>query len=89
MIGQGRVPNSNANFIDRMFSDSRYIGTLLVLDIPSLVFVFKCCIKHFYSMETLLFLILATFSVGSVYYTWFMLIIFSTIKYFELMQINS
>lgn len=34
-------------------------------------------------METLLFLLLATFSVGSVYYTWFMLMIFMIVKYFE------
>lgn len=86
-IGQGSVSNSNTNFIDRVFSESRYIGDItsfgLLSYIASLIFVFKCCIKRFYSTETLLFLFLATFSVGSVYYTWLMLMIFAAIKYFE------
>ena len=34
-------------------------------------------------METLMFLLLATFSVGSVYYTWFMFMVFAAIKYYE------
>ena len=33
-------------------------------------------------MESLIFLGLATFSVGSVYYTWLMLMIFSIVKYY-------
>ena len=30
-----------------------------------------------------MFFLLAAFSVGSVYYTWFMLMIFAAIKYYE------
>lgn len=39
-------------------------------------------------METLLFLCLATFSVGSVYYTWFMLILFAAIRYLDISATN-
>ena len=86
-IGQGSIVNHNSNFIDRVFSESRYIGDItsfgLLSYIASLVFVFKCCIRKLCSMETLFFLFLATFSVGSVYYTWLMFMIFAAIKYFE------
>lgn len=86
-IGQGSIANPNSNFIDRVFSESRYIGDItsfgLLSYIASLVFVFKCCIRKLCSMETLFFLFLATFSVGSVYYTWLMFMIFAAIKYFE------
>lgn len=86
-IGQGSTYNPNISFIDRVFSNNRYIGDItsfgLLSYIASLVFVYKCCIRNFVSMQTLLFLCLSTFSVGSVYYTWFMFIVFASIKNFE------
>lgn len=85
-IGQGSVQNLNVEFVKRMFSENRYIGDVtdfgLFTYFISLIFVYRCCIRKFFSMESLLFLFLATFSVGSVYYTWLMLIIFCTIKYY-------
>ena len=86
-IGQGSTYNPNTSFIDRVFSSNRYIGDItsfgLLSYIASLVFVYKCCIRKFFSIETLLFLCLATFSVGSVYYTWFMFIVFASIRFIE------
>lgn len=86
-IGQGNDQETNAqNFIKRMFSETRYIGDVesygLLTYIVTLLFVYGCCIKKFFSMESLIFLVLATFSVGSVYYTWLMLMIFSIVKYY-------
>lgn len=86
-IGQGNDQETNAqNFIKRMFSETRYIGDVesygLLTYIVTLLFVYGCCIKKFFSMESLIFLGLATFSVGSVYYTWLMLMIFSIVKYY-------
>ena len=85
-IGQGSVV-TETDFTKRVFSETRYVGDItsfgLLSYIVSLVFVFKCCINKFFSMETLMFLLLATFSVGSVYYTWFMLMVFAAIKYYE------
>lgn len=84
-IGQGSVQNLDIDFVKRMFSDSRYIGDItdfgLFSYLLSLIFVYRCCIRCFFSMESLLFLFLATFSVGSVYYTWLMLILFCIVKY--------
>ena len=83
-IGQGSV--SETNFLKKVFSESRYLGDItsfgLISYLTSLLFVYKCCIRKFLSMETLIFLLLATFSVGSVYYTWLMLMIFMIVKYF-------
>lgn len=86
-IGQGNDQETNAqNYIKRMFSETRYIGDVesygLLTYIATLLFVYGCCIKKFFSMESLIFLGLATFSVGSVYYTWLMLMIFSIVKYY-------
>ena len=85
-IGQGSVQNLDVDFVKRMFSESRYIGDItdfgLFSYLLSLIFVYRCCICNFFSMESLLFLFLATFSVGSVYYTWLMLIIFCAVKYY-------
>ena len=84
-IGQGSV--SETNFLKKVFSESRYLGDItsfgLISYLTSQFFVYKCCIRKFFSIETLLFLLLATFSVGSVYYTWLMLMIFMIVKYFE------
>lgn len=86
-IGQGSVQNLDVDFVKRMFSESRYIGDItdfgLFTYLLSLIFVYRCCIRSFFSMESLLFLLLATFSVGSVYYTWLMLIIFCAVKYYS------
>lgn len=85
-IGQGSVQNLNMDFSERMFSATRYIGDVadfgLLTYLSFLLLVYKCSIRRFFSMESLMFLCLATFSVGSVYYTWLMLIIFGIVKYY-------
>lgn len=87
-VGQGSVQSHNIDFVKQMFRENRYIGDItdygLFSYLTSLLFVYKCCIRKFFSLESLMFLLLATFSVGSIYYTWFMLIVFFLIKYYSI-----
>lgn len=87
-VGQGNEQNiTENNFVERMFSETRYIGDVasygLLTYLATLLFVYGCCIRRFFSMESLIFLGLATFSVGSVYYTWLMLMIFCIVRYYS------
>lgn len=86
-IGQGSTPDTTKDFVERMFSETRYIGDVtdfgLLTYLAMLLFVYKCCIHRLFSMQSLLFLCLSTFSVGSVYYTWLMFIIFYLVNYFS------
>lgn len=85
-IGNGNVQDLSMDFVKRMFSEDRYIGDIsdygLISYMISLALVYKCSIGHFFSIESLMFLCLATFSVGSVPYTWLMLIVFCITKYY-------
>lgn len=87
-VGQGSVQNQGVDFIKQMFRENRYIGDVtdfgLFSYLTSLLFVYKCCIRKFFSLESLMFLLLATFSVGSVYYTWLMFIVFCLVKHYSL-----
>ena len=87
-VGQGSVQNQGVDFVKQMFRENRYIGDVtdfgLFSYFTSLLFVYKCCIRKFFSLESLMFLLLTTFCVGSVYYTWLMLIVFCLIKYYSL-----
>ena len=56
----------------------------LITYIFSLIFVFKCCIKNFLSMQTLFFFILLGAGISSIAYLWGILMLFSSLKYFEL-----
>ena len=86
-VGQGNIQKQNVSFTERVFSEYRYLGDIseygLITYLWALIFVYRFCIRRFFSMESLLFLCLATFSIGSVYYTWLMLIIFCIIKYYS------
>lgn len=87
-VGQGSVQNQSVDFVKQMFRENRYIGDVtdfgLFSYLTSLLFVYKCCIRKFFSLESLMFLLLATFSIGSIYYTWLMLIVFCLVKYYSL-----
>lgn len=55
----------------------------LISYIFSLIFVFKCCIRKFFCLETLLFAILLGLAIGSLYTCWGAMIICTAIKYFS------
>ena len=55
----------------------------LIAFIISLVFFYSCVIRHFFSIETLLYLILLGFTLGNIYYAWGCLMIMTGVTYFQ------
>lgn len=55
----------------------------LIAFIISLVFIYSCVIRHFFSIETLLYLILLGFTLGNIYYAWGCLMIMTGVTYFQ------
>ena len=55
----------------------------LIAFIISLVFIYSCVIRHFFSLETLLYLILLGFTLGNIYYAWGCLMIMTGVTYFQ------
>ena len=55
----------------------------LIAFIISLVFIYSCVIRHFFSIETLLHLILLGFTLGNIYYAWGCLMIMTGVTYFQ------
>ena len=55
----------------------------LIVFIISLVFIYSCVIRHFFSIETLLYLILLGFTLGNIYYAWGCLMIMTGVTYFQ------
>ena len=55
----------------------------LIAFIISLVFIYFCVIRHFFSIETLLYLILLGFTLGNIYYAWGCLMIMTGVTYFQ------
>jgi hypothetical protein len=72
---------------DALYSSDRMIGLIndygLVSWILSLVFVFTCCIRRVFSIETVIFVILLGGGVNNIAYIWGALMIFTIIKYFN------
>lgn len=69
-----------------MFSTQR-IGDItdfgLFTYLCSLLFVYKCCIRKFFTIENLLFFIMIGYAVGSLYTCWCALIVCTAIKYYS------
>lgn len=55
----------------------------LIAYIISLVFIYACVINHFFSLETLLFLILLGLSITNIYYVWGCFMIMTGVRYFQ------
>jgi hypothetical protein len=53
----------------------------LIALIASVIFVYCCCIRNFFSIETLCFIILLLCTIGNVYIIWSMLYIFTATRY--------
>lgn len=61
----------------------------LLTFIISLLFVFKCAIRRFFSIETLVFVGLLGLTIANIYYAWTIMMIFTTIKYFDIQKGNN
>ena len=49
----------------------------------SLMLVYTCMIRRFFSLETLSFFILIGMSLGNIYYVWGIMMIFTAVRYFQ------
>lgn len=82
-IGQGsdHIRSHLAMFTTQKIGDINDFGLLSYT--LSLFFVFKCCLRKFFCLETLLFAILLGFSIGSLYTCWSAMIVCTIIRYFS------
>ena len=60
----------------------------LIAAILSLVLVYTCMIKKILSIETLVFAMLFSFTIGNVYYNWGCMMILSATRYFQIKKNN-
>ncbi len=81
-FGQGidHIRTHKSMFTTQRIGDITDFG--LVTYFASLALVYRCCIRRFWCLETLLFGILFTFGIGSIYTCWAAMMAFTTIKYF-------
>lgn len=56
----------------------------LIVFILSLILVYKCMIRNLFSIETLLFFFLFGLSLGNIFYTWGAMMVFSSVRYFQI-----
>ena len=89
-IGRGsdNIRTHSAMWTTQRIGDINDFG--LITYICSLIFVFKCCIRQFFCLETLLFAILLGFAIGSLHTCWCGMMVFTAIKYYkELYKYNT
>lgn len=55
----------------------------LIAFLLSLVFIYSCVIRHFISIETLMFIVLLASNLSNVYYVWGCFMIMAGVKYFQ------
>ena len=82
-IGRGsdNVRTHAAMWTTQRIADINDFGLLTY--ICSLIFVFKCCIRRFFCIETLLFTILLGFAIGSLYTCWCGMMVFTAIRHYD------
>ena len=82
-VGKGtdNIRTNAAMFTTQKIGDINDFG--LISYLCSLIFVFKCCIRKFFCIETLLFAILLGFAIGSMYTCWCGMIVCMAIKYYS------
>lgn len=86
-FGRGTDAGNNSG----LFSEIKMVGGVsdygLISYIVSLILVFSCCIRNIISLETLIFAFLLSAGIANVAYVWGILMIFSTVRYFEIQNI--
>jgi len=83
-VGKGIDSGLSAEYIskEKTIGDISDYGLLSYL--MALILVFACCIKYFWSIETLIFFILMGASVSNIAFGWGILLLFTTLRYFKL-----
>ncbi len=67
--------------LDRKLGIVEQYGLLGLLG--SLILLYSCAIRRFFSLETLYFVVLLLCSLGNEYFTWSMVLIFTAMRYFK------
>lgn len=85
-VGKGtyaadRAEKSEWRNLDRKLGIVEQYGLLGLLG--SLVLLYSCAIRRFFSLETLYFIILLLCSLGNEYFTWSMIYVFTAMRYFQ------
>ena len=80
-IGSDNVRTQASLWTTQRIGDINDFG--LITYICSLILVYKCCIRRFFCLETLLFAILLGFAIGSLYTCWCGMMVFTAIKHYE------
>ena len=80
-IGSDNVRTQAALWTTQRIGDINDFG--LITYICSLILVYKCCIRRFFCLETLLFAVLLGFAIGSLYTCWCGMMVFTAIKHYE------
>ena len=83
----------DSNDSTELLGERRTVGDLkdygLITYILSLILVFSLAIRKFYCVETLIFVLLLGAGINNISYIWGILLIFTTMRYFQLNQKNS
>ena len=87
-LGKGTLSEDDAQNawtdLNRKISIVEQYGLLGL--IASLILLYSCAIRRFFSIETLMFILLLMLSLNNIYIVWSMVFIFTTIKYFQLQR---
>ena len=60
----------------------------LVAFVASIIFIYVCCIRRFWSLETLLWFTLGMATIGNVYFHWGIIMMMATVRYFQQQQLE-
>ena len=82
----------DSNTSTELLGETRIVGDLkdygLITYILSLILIFSLCIKKLFSTETLIFVALLGAGITNIAYIWGILLLFTTMRYFQLNQKN-
>ena len=82
-LGHGIDAQNRMHYLDKRQMISSITDYGILQYVFTLILVYSCCINRFFSTSNLIFLILLGASVNSVAYTWAILLLLSTGRYFE------
>jgi hypothetical protein len=82
--GVDTMKSTGFNYEDQQIGDIKDYGFISFL--VFMIFVFRCCITKLWSIETFIFIFMMSLSVNNVAYSWGILMLFATSKYFLLQQ---
>ena len=87
-FGHGVDAGSGWNYVERI--QNRVVGGIyeygLISFIVMQIIIYTCVIKRFLSLESLMWIFLFGMSFGNIPYTWGVMMLFTTVRYFQLQK---